>query len=113
MSTVPIPHTLPAHRYLLRMPIQVLFRFVARQCTYRRPQFIPLPTQRVLPGFAQESRVTPHVPDLGGVMRGKSGLVAVGCAALMALTATSAVADPSSSDRHGRNGPLVVGRFSH
>jgi len=46
-------------------------------------------------------------------MRGKSGLVAVGCAALMALTATSAVADPSSSDRHGRNGPLVVGRFSH
>ena len=46
-------------------------------------------------------------------MRGKTGLVAVGCAALLALTATSAAADPSSSDRHDRNGPLVVGRFSH
>ena len=40
-------------------------------------------------------------------------MVAVGCAALLTLTATSAVADPSSSDRHDRNGPLVVGRFSH
>jgi len=46
-------------------------------------------------------------------MRGKTGLIAVGCAALLALTATSAAADPSSSDRHDRNGPLVVGRFSH
>ena len=46
-------------------------------------------------------------------MRGKTGFVAVGCAALLTLTATGAVADPSSSDRHDRNGPLVVGRFSH
>ncbi len=47
-------------------------------------------------------------------MRGKTGMVAVGCAALLALTATSAAADPTSqSDRHDRGDPVVVGRFSH